>query len=568
MMSPTQSDPYNGKNATPPSGKGGAAMRSPFSSPNVSSSPRRNALSSHASDMGRRLAQERSKNQQLTQRIIELERTVSILQRRKCNNDVGAHQQGNGFSSSPASTPTQGGTVNQFEKSNNFNSDIHLDAPESSHVRMEINDRPDGSKGSPPIFQQPILNDGNDTTSEMNSGPSISSLICQASRLLSGNHSDDIDGAIHTASHSSMSDGENMGSTKIREQMKEYQELVTDFHSEQQSHGDIDGEELIPREDISWLFQELKWRFDEIYIGYAGNRFNEKSESHCIPQEWKDCLEGLLDVAKNIARQKPPTTRRGPNWQSVDGPINSSLVDSNSLRNEVEMLNERLASFAVHHNETCRSLCDDMEAMKRNYQEQIANKSQQIQNLESKIIEQEEYIAQIQKETQKDRQWIGEEKHKLALTKEGTMARIRYLEGMLRSLQIELKDARTPQKIAASGEDTDQVQRGISSPVFMRNLTAAMNGVGSTTLEDFMANSATFSEKPIGETKEIFAHLEVKKLIDQIASLGSSLAESETSRATLLEDFQEERRKYIMQYKQMSDILKQLIADEKMIVNS
>jgi len=129
----------------------------------------------------------------------------------------------------------------------------------------------------------------------------------------------------------------------------------------------------------------------------------------------------------------------------------------------------------------------------------------------------------------------------MALSNEGTFARIRYLEGMVRSLEMELRNTR-----AKANRDnnipTDDAPMSIpppSRPVFMRDLT-------SDVMQDM--------EIPMQDASD---SNEITTLRDQITCLGNSLAESENERAALLEEFQEERQNYMMQFKQMSELLRQ-----------
>lgn len=201
-----------------------------------------------------------------------------------------------------------------------------------------------------------------------------------------------------------------------------------------------------------------------------------------------------------------------------------------------------------------------MEAMKRTHQDQITNKDKSICNLEEKISSQEDYIAQIQRELQKDKQYVQEEKSKLRLSKEGTTARIHYLEAMLRTLQTEAKGRKTPSD-RRNGSDDDEDERKVpSTPVFMLDLTSTLQGVD--TIEGESSHDTRIPNN-IGGAKSPSVDAETSKLIEQIAALGSSLEESETQRANLLDQFQRERKRYMSQYKQMSDLLKQIIEAER-----
>jgi hypothetical protein len=373
--------------------------------------------------------------------------------------------------------------------------------------------------------------------------------------------------------------------------MREYRELVTAFHSEQVSHGDLDGEELVPREDVSWLLNELRWRYVDILDGYEKERSMDHDNSH-HDRELRECIENLAGIVRK-AIEFPP--HRNDCGRRIDPSI---ADDTRILRDEISSLNQRLASFARQHKEVCSSHYDDVEAMKRDFLEQLENKTQFARHLESKMSEQEEYIARIQIEAQQARQSMEEEKRKLALSKEGTSARIRYLEGMLRSLQVELRDK----------ERVNRELHGAAStppPVFLRDLTSAMRGgTDPWDDEDRMQTGAAKSpplalprdlaspmrhadprdessrppafpcdpasavrdadrrhESPMRDGAYATDELGCSTLREQIASLGSSLAESETRRADMLEDFQRERREYMSQYERLSDVLKKLIEE-------
>lgn len=557
-----QSPSYNNFSS---SAEGRRGKASPFS-PTSSSPPIRNSFSSHIGDLGRRLAEERSKNSQLMQRISELEHTVSLLQPVKQVDGTGMDNHLHGiFSSSPVGTPTGSLSENSLGKDGfgiKHGHEFEETVKKSDHLSQH-GERANTSNGSLP--KAPCFG--------MQSDPSVVKLLEQATRLLS-----ETDHCNTSTSNQKSADSQPSGncrgnerSSLTQERIREYHELVTEFHSEQQSHGDLDGEELISREDILWLFSELQWRFEEIHVGYMEDRRENKDSRSSGNQEWKLCLEGLAGIVKETMSSAPPL-RQTSNPQQLDRHTNESVLsnDTRILQDEVSSLNQRLASFTAQHKEACGSLNDDMEAMKRDYQEQIAKKSQCIQNLESKMSEQEEYIAQIQKEKQKDQRSIQEEKRKLSLSKEGTAVRIQYLEGMLRSLQIELKAAKTPQKTKSSGvngADVGDEGGTMSPPVFMRDLTSALHDVNQmqqelATTNGVVDDESKYKAEVATHTPSLPGDREVRKLLDQIALLGNSLAVSETSRANLLDDFQQERKNYTLQYKQMSGILKLLIEEQ------
>ena len=433
--------------------------------------------------MGRRLAEERSKNHRLTQRINELE---SLSRKGGKATAMNGHNfsPDRGFSSPPVSTPAKG-----------FRIDDSLAADATT---FEI--RGDASN--------------------------VKQLLVRASKLLSEDRP-------RTRS----------GSTGTKQRMQDYLELVTEFHREQESITDIDGDELFSHEDFLWLLHELKWRFEEINQSYVEDRSSIQEESD---EELKECLGGLADIVKKAMKRPPSSHGKTGSQRDRQHIYNSSQTNgTHHSQNDVNKLNRRLASFAMHHTETCGSLQDDMEAMKRAYEDQITSKNASIQKLESRLTEQNEYLSQ-------EKHWIHEEKQKLSMNKEGTAVRIRYLEGMLRSLQEELKESglskkndknSTPNR--ADGQGIDKGGQPLSPPVFLRDLAYSDN--------------TTVDGRDWGGTPQD----EIIKLQDRISSLGNSLADSETKRANLLDLFQQERKKYILQYKQMSDVLKQLLLEEK-----
>ncbi|KAL9184254.1 hypothetical protein ACHAXT_002340 [Thalassiosira profunda] len=434
--------------------------------------------------MGRRLAQERSRNDELTQQMHEMGRTIAMLQQEKEDDDADDR----GFSSPPVATPDKGNNV-------------HFETPRKETDRVSSSKHAYESIGRDPALQK---------------------LLAQASKLLQESGNSD---------ESSSSKG---GIVSERERMREYHQLVSAFCLEQ------DG------------VHELKRRFNEVFIE---ERLKGEESPVGDRKEWKECLSGLVDVAQSAVKQTAPS----PAPTSVD------KMDPYILQQEVASLNQRLVSFAAQHKETVRSLSDDMDAMKRDHSEQIAQKSQRIQNLEAKLSEQEEFISRRQSETQSDEQWIKEEKQRLELSKEGSTARIRYLEGMMRSLQVDLREAKSPKekKVGCSNDvtPTSSDEKGpvvASPPVFMRDLASAVNDEGPISTDTINGKA-----KAPGKTRQDLGSNELAQLRDQIASLSNSLAESETSRADLLEEFQRERKKYMLQYKQLSDVLKQLIGEEE-----
>ncbi|KAL7455358.1 hypothetical protein ACHAWC_006902, partial [Mediolabrus comicus] len=179
-------------------------------------------------------------------------------------------------------------------------------------------------------------------------------------------------------------------------------------------------------------------------------------------QELKDCLTGLVDEL-NYSMQKARENKSNDN------------------------------NYAYQRNESNESVM----AIKQRYEDKLASHKLRIQQLEKDAINQEEHFSEVQKKMKNDYHLIEEEKRKLALSKDGTAARIRYLEDMLKKAQ----------KSAEKKKDYD-CKRG---------------------------NDGYASE---------------------IDTLAKALTDSELRRALLIEEFQAEREKYIAQYKQMNDVLK------------
>jgi hypothetical protein len=594
-------------------------------SPSPSSHPHHpvNSISSRASDMGRRLAQERSTNRQLTQRISELEGELLLLRRgmtRKTHDDPSAAAAP--FSSPPATTPARADDVDSADRAR----EIEGAALRSSETRRraaadeegaETNLSPRMESSADPIVdgRLPKTTDAAVDALLSSDRSSIEGVLSRAAKLLAEGSEDHrrnggtIDGSESGARLSTDRDRGINGSTRsvaLRERMHEYRELVTAFYSEQQSHGDIDGEEYISREDVLWLLNELKWRYEDILDGYERERSGEEYEDSHRIRELRECVESLANIVREGIEHPAHQNDRG---RRGDPTI---AEETHILHDEISSLKQRLTSFAQQVKEIRSSHLDDTEAMKRDFNEQLENKSQIVQHLESKISEQEEYIARIQNETRQAQQLMQEEKHKLALSREGTAARIRYLEGMLRSLQMELRGkgrvnrelqgvASTPPPVflrdltSAMGDadpwDETETRKGVEPsppPIILRDLTSPMRDANP-----WDAPPPIFACDPIPAIKQLEPRQEdpmhdeheadvtddldylrgdaqhspngtgIVALRKQIASLGNLLADSETRRADMLDDFQRERQEYITQYKRLSDVLKKIIEERE-----
>jgi len=292
--------------------------------------------------------------------------------------------------------------------------------------------------------------------------------------------------------------------------------------------------------------------------GVINDNFNRK--------EWRECLLGLVDIVGRATEQSS-----GSALTVIDGETDNhaeSTIDHNHqlcnqhqqnhhqqltktsisprkhpersgnatirlLQTEITHLNHRLSSFAKHHNDTCNSLYHDMETMKLNNEERIYDMSRTISRLESELSEKNNCIAKLRKDNEHDRLMMEDVKSSLELTKEGTKARIKYLEDTVVDLERELKKERSI-NVAVMKAST-------------KNDGTRSNGSMSHSLESEGSNNA-------GNTM-----LEIQILQKEIERLGNELAESESERAQLLEDFQVEREQYIAQYRQISDTLKQFM---------
>ena len=313
------------------------------------------------------------------------------------------------------------------------------------------------------------------------------------------------------------------------QRMQEYQELVTAFYTEQKVHSDLDGEEFVPREDIVWLLHELKWRYEEILTNYE-LRQEEQESNNSLDEcnEWAELVKELVSALKKVVKLSPPVT------QNDDADCSYPTEDGNKRREQ--------PSYNSHQQtEANQSNVEIMEKMKRDYRDQIANMSQLVSDLESKLIDKEDEQRKLQMA-------IEEERQSYALSAEGTTARIRYLEGMVRSLEMESKNSRArthdrDNNSVPTNHGTATPSSPPSRPVFMRDLT----------VEDIMQDADnTMQEGPSNVDSD-----EITTLRNEITCLGNALAESENARATLLDEYQKERLNYMMQFKQMSELLKQ-----------
>eukprot|EP00985_Skeletonema_marinoi_P002028 scaffold821_cov105-Skeletonema_marinoi.AAC.9 len=513
-------------------GGGGAALKSPpqhlnqndaeqsFTSPlpTTPQSRSRSTLSSRTSLLGRRLAEERSRNHRLT---IELEHIKSLLERemKRNNDDIVFDLNESFYSSSPVNTPNAtpvkcrrsgGGTPapvavaieedSNNEVNNNFMNmqriqELELALQIETKLRKDAQAKLTESEQHSKILEQEVRSN----CLQIGSDSPIHEYMQRASQLMNETNSSSTNGSrplptnngykngthnSYNSLHSIDEDDEEYNDDEghnddtslstVVHKMQEYEELVTAFHSELQNNHD----ELLSKDDLLWFFEELKWRFADIHRGVvAASKEPMRSNVQDNCKEWKNCLIGLVDELEySIQKSKE---------QISD---NSDKVEANLVDNEL------------------------VAAMKRSYEEQLATQSQRIEQLEADAVEREVQFSEMQKKMKQDHHSMEEEKRKLSLSKDGTAARIRYLENMVQSLQVKLKKAQAQ-------PDTEKV------------ISKDPNDVNN----DYAS---------------------------EIDSLAKALADSELKRAQLIDGFQAEREKFIIQYKQMNDVLKQFMYAE------
>ena len=462
--------------------------------------PIRGSVSNHDSDSDRKLAQERFKNDKLTAHIQELEAQVSKLQMSQAldYNDDDRHNNDNDdspyrFSSPPVTTPLKTPIRNGVDVGYD---DEHMESLKEA-LKLEIKRSMAAEKKVADLLQQQQQQSKAATSFDIDipANNIIRKLLERATNLILENDT-------HQSTNGTCNTSDN--NTNTEEKMHEYYELVSAFCAEQESHSELDGEEMICRADVLWLLQELKWRYEEILNGYMNDESSrKKTSSQLDTSEWKECIKGLVDVLNKSIKA-------------------TSSKDNQNTQNETSSLNQH--------------------------------------DLESKLNEQKEYISQIQK----DKQWIDEEKQRLRLNKDGTDARIRYLEGMLYSLQTQLKDSKQYQASGSPSRNNKAHEKKrlekSPPPVYMRDLSHNIQDV------DIGIHPETTPAKTKTSTVDATTKdnsIEITMLREQVVSLSASLAESETKRADLIEDFQIERKQYMTQYKQMSDLLKEIMAGKQ-----
>lgn len=492
-----------------------------FTSPMPTSpqSRSRNTLSSRTSLLGRRLAEERSRNHQLT---IELEHVKSLLKRNNNNhnnydNDDVFSLNESFYSSSPVNTPTATPAKQQHERATAAaGAAVTEDEDNCKNELLQHKQRIQELENALQTTQTKLISAeqyassleekiethtfiGNDSVIHEYM-ERASHLICNSFTTINTTYTptNTSNGYKNNGSHHSynslhsideddeeeeeddededkfIDNTENDVATyeislsNLLSKMQEYEELVTSFHLEQHKNPD----EFMTKEDILWFFGELKWRFANIHHGVASSSkevlttttngdASSKTQQDNI-QELKDCLTGLVDELNDIMQK-----------------ARESKSNDNKDAYQKDESNESIM------------------AIKQRYEEQLASQKLRIQQLEKDVIDQEEHFLAMKKKMKHDYHLIEEEKRKLALSKDGTAARIRYLEDMLKKAQ--------------TTKFVDKKQ-------------------------DFDCRSGNYAS--------------------EIDTLAKALTDSELRRALLIEEFQEEREKYIAQYKQMNDVLK------------
>ena len=483
--------------------------------PTTPQSRSRNTLSSRTSLLGRRLAEERSRNHQLA---VELKHVKSLLQRemkRNNDDDIVFDLNESFYSSSPVNTPTatpvkcRGGSntaaalkeesyiqrIQELELALQIETQLREDAQaklveaeqHSKMLKPEVARRENDSAILEYLQRAShLINDTTNSSSNNNNNGSSSHFPINNENKNNGTHH-----SYNSLQSIDEDDEEDDGEEDhnlsiIIQKMQEYEELVTAFHSEQKNNNHND---MLSKDDVLWFFEELKWRFADIHRGVvAVAKEPFRSSSNMLDnnsEEWKNCLIGLVDELE-YPMQKAKEQIISDNHEKID-----SNIDNESVA-----------------------------AMKCNYEEQLASKSHRIKQLEADAKKQEGYCSEMQNKMKQEYHLIEEEKEKLALSKDGTAARIRYLEDVMQSLQGKLKKAQAQPPL----------------------------GVGKSKA------TQCHTPKQVNERKDNYA--------SEIDSLAKALADSEMKRAHLIDEFQTEREKYIAQYKQMNYTLKQFMYAE------
>jgi hypothetical protein len=320
--------------------------------------------------------------------------------------------------------------------------------------------------------------------------------------------------------------------------MDEFQSLLEGFYIEQRQNEGA--------KDVLWLFEELEWRFEEIRRGYEDERLTWESHANTAnndlqPSEnvnmvaWRTCLKELVEVV----------TTQGTHSSSVP-------------TKEVSNLQRQLSSLNIIHNQKVLNLHQEMEAMKKAHRDITADMSKTIENLESKLSEQDTTISQQQMKLQLQNQHWTEERQTFQMNKESMGARIRYLEEIVRSLNgIKSPSSRglymqqlSKLSLDEMGDDTDVDN---SHQQLNEHSHQQLNECASTNNHD----------NDIANNSEGL----ILNLRQQIQEMGMSLQESEELRAIALEEFQVERDEHARQIQELSDYVREILGGDCTVCN-
>lgn len=428
-----------------------------FAAANALPSPSR--LASHASDMGRKLAQERFKNEQLLHQISTLEEKISLLEKGNMYVSPVRSRGTSVAANSPMRNKQYLDHIHELQEALKLESQCREAAEKkAAHyfvqtmnattnfdevLEGELHNQVQNEETVEVNDTQHILRSTNDTFISEASNPSIANLFHRTSVLLSGFAKNDSPMRSNYPQQRLMHQpftNEECNQKLFTQQMQDYHLLLAAFHSEQQSHAS----DVICREDVLWLFEELERRFEELRRGYEQSMSSSVGDLSAINDidEWKECLMGLADIVSK-------STDYSFN-HSTDHTIHDNNI--HTLQEEVRSLRQRLDSSELHHSEAYNFLNDNMESLKRSHKKQLDDKCEVIERLRSEIAGREESIAQMKHHLQQEQQWLETEKRNLQFTKEGSAARIRYLEDIIRSLQVELKQSKASKTVQSDSD--------------------------------------------------------------------------------------------------------------------
>eukprot|EP00804_Cyclotella_cryptica_P005344 CCRYP_017432-RA/>CCRYP_017432-RA protein AED:0.07 eAED:0.07 QI:0/-1/0/1/-1/1/1/0/659 len=587
------------------------------------SSPSHPAVSpsSRASEQGRRLAQERQKNHQLLQQVHELQHQVDRLEQTRHVQNVDASSSVRDHAADEKSMQSKNGPylnhIHELQNALQLETERRIRAEReladsflrnmagtgttmpstTSATGTRLNNALEDELDYTTYRQNAIVNTSHptdcfDSDNGHNSHPMdcskdhnsynkhVANLLERAKFLLHDSHnssssSDDInDDPTETSQHYMLTyDPSYQPNTMrkgplIRELMKEFQSLLEGFYIEQRHKADEKLQTTPNHEDILWLFEELEWRFEEIRRGYEEEwaRWNEGSmhgRTHDSLQnekrveslnvnEWKSCLKGLMEVVASCDR-------------GIGNPNSHCVV---AMQDEVNRLRRKLSSITKHHEQKCRGMNGEIQTIQHHHKSESEEKSKTIEMLESKIAEQNETIASLQQDIEREKSVLDNERQTHTSSKESMTARIHYLEGIVRSLKEEVKEEKmrrsrglmSPSKDFPSSHNAVEFQQAPSPYANYVNDGHDMSHFSHDSLNNGDTHNPSRREKD-ADSNIVFG------LQEQIEELGAALEESEEERAKIIEEFQFERENYIRQYKEMSDILKQFLDGDNLKCN-